>query len=253
MLQMMRVRLIVILLASLLLLACGSRFVNYGDGRYSNKSKQTQHLVRKGETLYSIAWQHGVDYRKVASWNNISRPYTIFPGQKIKLAGSHEKKSAPQTKTKVVSKHKAGTSNKNKKHTSSQSKNNKNKNTKITWRWPTKGKIISRYSSKDPGKKGLDIEGRMGQSIVAAASGEVVYSGNGLRGYGNLIIIKHNDIYFSAYAHNRNLFAKEAEKVKFGQKIADMGNSEASKPMLHFEIRRNGKPSNPLKYLPKRH
>jgi len=255
MLKMLHVRLIVILLASLLLLSCGSRFVNYGDGRYSNKSKQTQHLVRKGETLYSIAWQHGVDYRKVASWNNISRPYTIFPGQKIRLGASQGKKSAPQTKTKVVSKNKTETSRKNKNYAASQkkNKNNNSKNTKISWRWPTKGKIVSRYSSKDPGKKGLDIEGRMGQPIVAAASGEVVYSGNGLRGYGNLIIIKHNDVYFSAYAHNRNLFAKEAEKVKFGQKIADMGNSEASKPMLHFEIRRNGKPSNPLKYLPKRH
>ncbi len=248
---MMRVRLMVIVLASLLLVACSSRFVSYGDGRYSNKNKQTQHIVRKGETLYSIAWQHGVDYRKVASWNNIPRPYTIFPGQKIKLSGVPGKKSAPETKTKVVSKHRNVAASTNKNHAASQKKNN-NKNTKITWRWPTNGKIISRYSSKDPGKKGLDIEGRMGQPIVAAASGEVVYSGNGLRGYGNLIIIKHNEIYFSAYAHNRNLFVKESEKVKFGQKIADMGNSETSRPMLHFEIRRNGKPSNPLKYLPKK-
>jgi len=253
MLPAMRVRLIVIVLASLLLAACGSRFVNYGDGRYSNKNKQTQHIVRKGETLYSIAWEHGVDYRKVASWNNISRPYTIFPGQKIKLAANQEKKSAHKTKTKVVSKQQNVMPATNKNHVSSQKKNNNKKNIKIKWRWPTKGKIISRYSAKDPGKKGLDIEGRIGQPIVAAASGEVVYSGNGLRGYGNLIIIKHNEIYFSAYAHNRNLFVKESEKVKFGQKIADMGDSETTKPMLHFEIRRNGKPSNPLKYLPKKY
>ncbi len=250
----MQTRLIVIVLASLLLAACSSRFVSYGDGRYSNKNKydQSQHTVRKGETLYSIAWQHGVDYRKVAGWNDISRPYTIFPGQKIKLTGIEKKKSAPETKTKVVSKHGKMSASTDKKYTASQ-KNKNNKNTKITWYWPTSGKIISRYSAKDPGKKGLDIEGRMGQPILAAASGEVVYSGNGLRGYGNLIIIKHNDIYFSAYAHNHNLFVKEAEKVKFGQKIADMGNSETSRPMLHFEIRRNGKPSNPLKYLPKKH
>jgi len=249
----MQFRLILILIMLVTLLACSSRFVSYGEGRYSNKNKQTQHLVRKGETLYSIAWEHGVDYRKVASWNNISRPYTIFPGQKIKLSNSQGKKSASQTKTKVVSKNKTATANKNTKYTAPKKENNNKKNTKIVWRWPTTGKIISQYSTKDPGKKGIDIKGRMGQPIVAAASGEVVYSGNGLRGYGNLIIIKHNEIYFSAYAHNRNLFAKEAEKVKFGQKIADMGDSEASRPMLHFEIRRNGKPSNPLKYLPKKH
>ncbi len=243
--------LILFLLATLLLNACSSRFVNFGDGRYSKKYQQAVHVVRKSETLYSIAWQHGYDYRKLAAWNNIPRPYTIYPGQKIKLAGKQEKKSAPKIKTKVVSKHRTVTLAANKKHAVSQKKNN-NKNTKITWRWPTAGKIISRYSDRDPGKKGLDIAGRTGQPVYAAASGEVVYSGNGLRGYGNLIIIKHNETYFSAYAHNRDIFVKESEKVKFGQKIADMGNSEASRPMLHFEIRRNGKPSNPLKYLPKK-
>ncbi len=243
----MRVRLIVALLAALLA-GCSSRLVNYGDGLYSKKYQQTTHVVRKGETLYSIAWQHRVDYRRVAAWNNIPRPYTIFPGQKIKLTGKQEKKSAPKRKTKVVSKHRTVAKNTNNNHVALPKI--KNKNTKIKWRWPTNGKIIGRYSDKDPGKKGLDIEGQMGQPIYAAASGEVVYSGNGLRGYGNLIIIKHNDIYFSAYAHNRNLFVKEAEKVKLGQKIADMGNSETSRPMLHFEVRRDGKPSNPLRYLP---
>ncbi len=243
----MRVRLIVFLLAALLLVACSSPFVSYGNGLYSKKYRQTTHTVRRGETLYSIAWQHGVDYRKLAIWNGIPRPYTIFPGEKIRLAGKWEKKSAPKTKTKVVSKHRTVTRSTNKKYAALQ-KNRKN--TKITWRWPTDGKIISRFSNKNPGNKGLNIAGRMGQPVYAAASGEVVYSGNGLRGYGNLIIIKHNDIYFSAYAHNRNLFVKEAEKVKLGQKIAAMGNSEASRPMLHFEIRRDGKPSNPLRYLP---
>ncbi|NOZ37576.1 MAG: peptidoglycan DD-metalloendopeptidase family protein [Gammaproteobacteria bacterium] len=245
----MQVRLIVFVLAALLLAACSSRFVSYGNGRYSKKYQQAIHVVRKGETLYSIAWQHSVDYRKVAAWNHIFRPYTIFPGQRIKLVANQEKKYAPKTKTKVVSKHQTVTRSRHKYPIALQKKN-KNKHTKIKWRWPTDGTIISRYSDKDPGKKGLDIKGRMGQPIYAAASGEVVYSGNGLRGYGNLIIIKHNDVYFSAYAHNRNLFVKEAEKVKLGQKIADMGNSEASRPMLHFEIRRNGKPSNPLRYLP---
>ncbi len=245
----MHVRLIVFVLAALLLTACSSPFVNYGDGLYSKKHQQTIHVVRKGETLYSIAWQHNVDYRRVAAWNNIFRPYTIFPGQKIELPGKQEKISAPETKTKIVSKHRTVTRIAHRKHVEVRQKN-KPQNTTIKWRWPTKGRIISRYSDKDPGKKGLNIGGRIGQPIYAAANGEVVYSGNGLRGYGNLIIIKHNDIYFSAYAHNRNLFVKEGEKVKLGQKIADMGNSEASRPMLHFEIRRNGKPSNPLRYLP---
>jgi lipoprotein NlpD len=199
--------------------------------------------VRKGDTLYSIAWQAGHDYRKVARWNNIRWPYRIHPGQRISLKAKTKTKHKAAQKQKITQR-KAPSKYKKKPYSAP-------KNGVVKWAWPTRGKIIGYFSAKEPGKKGVDIAGRIGQSIKAAASGRVVYSGNGLRGYGNLVIIKHNETYFSAYAHNRKIFVKENQKVKLGQKIADMGNTGANNVMLHFEIRRNGRPINPLKYLPK--
>jgi lipoprotein NlpD len=216
----------------------------------NNVKKQAEnpkkyHIVEKGETLYSIAWQYGYDVREVAIWNRIQAPYTIYPQQKIRLVKTHyTKPQKPVSKRVITSKITPKSHVKN---------SNKSKTTrKISWQWPTKGKIIGKYSARDAGKKGLDIAGRKGQRIYAAAGGEVVYSGSGLRGYGKLIIIKHNDTYFSAYAHSNRLFVKEKQKVQKGQHIADMGSSEAQRVMLHFEVRRNGKPVDPLRYLPKR-
>ena len=119
------------------------------------------------------------------------------------------------------------------------------------WSWPAKGRLLSTFSHNDAGRKGVDISGRLGQPVQAAAAGKVVYSGNGLRGYGNLIIVKHNEEFFSAYAHNKKNLVKENQIVKARQKIADMGKSGTNKVKLHFEIRRDGKPVNPLSYLPK--
>ena len=225
-------------------------------GHLASRAKYAYHLVGKGDTLYSIAWQAGHDYRKVARWNNIRWPYRIHPGQRIYLTSSYYydnkrivktkpyAKSLPYTKSKPLASNK--TPEKVKKKTTRTAHSGP-----ITWRWPAKGKVISYFSAKEPGKNGLDIVGRSGQPIKAAANGRVVYSGNGLRGYGNLVIIKHNETYFSAYAHNRRIYVKENQKVKLGEKIADMGSTGASKVMLHFEIRKNGRPINPLKYLPK--
>ncbi|MDH5571684.1 MAG: peptidoglycan DD-metalloendopeptidase family protein [Gammaproteobacteria bacterium] len=244
-----------LLMAVVLQAGCSSsRFVAYGDGRYSNANNNKVHVVQKGETLYSIAWQYGQDYRQLADWNDIPVPYTIFPEQKIKLDLQQKKITVAgaqiPARSKKIKTVKDRTNNKNPVAPDAEPQQS-HKNTKIQWFWPTKGTIISRYSASDPGKKGLDIAGKSGQAINAAASGVVVYSGNGLRGYGNLIIIKHDDTYFSAYAHNQKILVKEAEKVKFGQRIADMGSTDTDKPMLHFEIRRNGKPSNPMNYLPR--
>ncbi|MHB9119788.1 MAG: peptidoglycan DD-metalloendopeptidase family protein [Burkholderiales bacterium] len=118
----------------------------------------------------------------------------------------------------------------------------------VAWIWPTSGKTLAGFS--EGGNKGLDIGGKAGQPVLASADGKVVYSGSGLRGYGNLIIIKHNNIFLTAYAHNSKLLVKEGQLVKQGQKIAEMGSSDSSQVMLHFEIRRLGKPADPLKYLP---
>ncbi|WP_375322819.1 peptidoglycan DD-metalloendopeptidase family protein [Aliivibrio logei] len=119
-----------------------------------------------------------------------------------------------------------------------------------SWLWPTKGRIIAKFSTGDQGNKGIDIAGQRGQDIISTAKGTVVYAGNALRGYGNLIIIKHNDDYLSAYAHNESLFVKEGQNITAGQKIASMGSSSTSSVRLHFEIRFRGKSVNPQRYLP---
>ena len=119
-----------------------------------------------------------------------------------------------------------------------------------SWLWPTKGRIIAKFSTGEQGNKGIDIAGQRGQDIISTAKGTVVYAGNALRGYGNLIIIKHNDDYLSAYAHNESLFVKEGQSVSAGQKIASMGSSSTSSVRLHFEIRFRGKSVNPQRYLP---
>jgi len=255
----------VILVVLLLLQGCmaGNR---YTYGYYTGKTSPSVpvvtgspphsgnvHIVVKGETLYSIAFAYGEDVRTVAAWNHIRPPYTIYPNQLIHLTPPPV---APTPRVRTVAKRAIPTTANIPTKTYSSSLNStKSKainSQKISWQWPTKGKIISAYSAKDAGKKGLDIAGRSGQPIYAAAGGLVVYSGSGLRGYGQLIIIKHNDTYFSAYAHNRRLLVKEDQKVNKGQHIADMGSTESDRPLLHFEVRRDGKPVNPLRYLPKR-
>jgi len=212
-------------------------------------TKRSYHIVAKGETLYSIAWQYGYDVRQVARWNRIRAPYTIYPQQKLSL------KPTPSTAAIKPTKPRASKQVRSNKPDTKRAKDSRAGSTytkKISWQWPTKGKIIGKYVARDSGKKGLDIAGKKGQRIYAAANGVIVYSGNGLRGYGKLIIIKHNDTYFSAYAHNNRLFVKEGKKVNKGQHIADMGSSGAQRVMLHFEVRRNGKPVDPLRYLPRR-
>jgi lipoprotein NlpD len=122
----------------------------------------------------------------------------------------------------------------------------------LRWHWPTHGHVIETFSSKSSTRKGIDIAGRLGQGVKAASAGRVVYSGSGLRGYGKLIIVKHNEQYLSAYAHNRKLLVKQGDTVKLGQRIAEMGRSGTDRVKLHFEIRREGNPVNPMRYLPKR-
>lgn len=208
----------------------------------------THHKVKAGETLYSIAFEYGRDHRDVARWNKIRKPYTIFPRQKLRIIPiSSDRKSnkrTPKTSTR--------TTQRVIENSIPGKKIDYISSSKLKWQWPTKGKVISTFSLRDPGRRGIDIVGRKGQPVRAVAAGWVVYKGNGLRGYGNLIIIKHNETYFSAYAHTENVVVNEKEKVKLGQRIADMGNTSSEKTKLHFEIRRNGKPINPIRVLPKR-
>ena len=204
--------------------------------------------VRKGDTLFSISFAHGRSHQAVAKLNNIRPPYTIYPGQRIKIRGKPVKRTASK---KSSSRKKPATGNTSRKKTAPKT-GSTTRQSRVKWSWPANGKIIRGYSSRAPRKKGIGISGKRGQSIKAAASGKIVYSGDGLLGYGNLIIVKHNETYLSAYAHTQKVFVKEGQTVKGGQKVASMGENENGKPMLHFEIRRHGKPVNPVSYLPRR-
>lgn len=231
--------------------------------------EQPIRTVVHGDTLYSIAWETGQDYRELAKWNRISPPYTIKPGQTLHVLPPTEKTQAP-AKQIATSK---DASRINTKSSNSSSKSGKtivsasrpktktssgtvpayasSKTPAGSWAWPADGQLLKRYSDSSSGK-GLDIGGKRGQPIRAAAGGRIVYQGSGLRGYGQLIIIKHNDEFLSAYAHNDKIYVKEGDVVKRGQKIADMGKTGTDRVKLHFEIRRQGVPTDPLKYLPKR-
>jgi len=218
----------------------------------SSHRNHTYHYVTKGDTLYSIAWQYGYDAREIARWNKVRWPYTIYPKQKLRVKPPAKNKKSAKTPSKRSHKPKTTASKKTSSSSSKKASTSKQKWSKLSWQWPTSGKVIGTFSARDRGKKGLDIAGKKGQPVYSASGGQVVYSGSGLRGYGKLVIIKHNDTFFSAYAHNHRIYVKEQQKVKKGQHIADMGSSEAQRVMLHFEVRRNGKPVDPMRYLPKR-
>lgn len=219
------------------------------------------HVVSRGDTLYAIAWRYRLDYRKVARWNNIGPPYTIYPGDKIRLRPPE--RSAPSapvarrsTKPSPPLPSRSDASGKSAdKPSAQQSRQSKSRPSVATggpieWAWPTQGNLIN--ASTPTAEKGITISGQPGQTVQAAAPGQVVYSGSGLIGYGKLIIIKHNETYLSAYAHNDELLVKEGDSVSGGQKISTMGADTSGRAALHFEIRRDGQPIDPLQQLPQR-
>ena len=230
----------------------------------SDNKKSSHHIVVSGDTLYSISWNYNLDYKAVARWNAIKAPYVFYPGQSLRLI-AHTRKEEAQKKA-VVKKtvppdkkdkgkktvvKKSETVKKGTKRGETEKREPVKSARKINWQWPTTGKLVK--SSSPISKKGLDIAGKKGQLIKASASGNVVYSGSGLLGYGRLIIIKHNETYLSAYAHNSVLMVKEGDSVSSGQQIARMGQDGNGQVLLHFEIRKNGNPVDPATYLPKNH
>ncbi|MCY7294286.1 peptidoglycan DD-metalloendopeptidase family protein [Alteromonas sp. a30] len=218
------------------------------------------YIVKKDDTLYSIAFSAGRDFREIAQINGISKPYSIYPGQKITLIPSNnrQQKNTPNFRTKTTKNKPIQTVDRKKKKAYGKyvKRNAAQKKSSFPseisqWTWPSKGKIINKFSLAAEGNKGLDIAGSKGDPVKAAADGKVVYTGNALRGYGNLVIIKHSESYLSAYAHNDTIIVKEQQWVKAGQRVAHMGNSGTDQTMLHFEIRYKGKSVDPLRYLPK--
>jgi lipoprotein NlpD len=240
------------------------------------------YTVRQGDTLFSIAKVHGLDYRELAAWNNID-PASIKTGQQLRLTPPDGVATAPMRpvpsgvetrpldggapsadpnmKTQPLAQRVPYSDEAYARMAKVQPKPEVKAETKpeikpdtprgdgeVDWGWPTTGKVIANFN--DGTNKGVVIAGKMGQPVQASAAGRVIFSGTGIRGLGKLVVIRHNSNYLSVYAHNNALLVKEGQNVGKGQKIAEMGNSDADQVKLHFEIRRQGKPVDPLKLLP---
>ncbi|QJR80414.1 peptidoglycan DD-metalloendopeptidase family protein [Alteromonas pelagimontana] len=236
------------------------------------------YTVKSGDTLFAIAWYTGNDYRDIARYNNLRAPYSIYPGQTLRVVAPRTAKSpsssaikgrsgptSTKKSTSVVdpqNKQAYGESENNVNNQRVKAVENSAKNvakqspssfpaTVQQWVWPAKGKLVGTFSKVESGSKGIEISAPHGTRVNASAAGKVVYSGNALRGYGNLIIIKHTDSFLSAYAHNDTNMVKEQQWVTAGQQIATMGKSGTDSVKLHFEVRYRGKSLDPLRYLPK--
>ena len=230
------------------------------------------YTVQRGDTLYSIAMSFGVDVRELARWNGIGDAAALSVGQALRvtapagaatvtpvapsgtaevrplpLPGSEAPAPAPAAPAPSTSPPPAVEGPAAAKP---EAPRPAPADSTLQWQWPAPGKVIENFD--ETRSKGIDIGGNDGDPVAAAADGEVVYVGSALRGYGNLVIVKHNDDFISAYAHNRQVLVKQGQPVKRGQRIAEFGKSDADRVKLHFEIRRQGKPVDPLRYLPAR-
>ncbi|WP_236074870.1 peptidoglycan DD-metalloendopeptidase family protein [Teredinibacter purpureus] len=253
---------ITVSMLGLLVSACssgGSR-ANVTDLISPEDQRLKFHIVAKGETLYSIAWRYNLDYKVLARMNGVGSSYKIYPGQTISLlVGASNVASNPavppapkpaRPSTKPVSSSPVIRSIKTPPVAPKDTKKTPSKNPE-KWQWPSQGKIIATFSSNGGLNKGIDIKGKLGEPVYSSAAGIVVYSGSGLRGYGKLLIVKHSDKYLSAYAHNHRLLVKDGDQVTTGEKIAEMGSTGTDGVKLHFEIRYDGNPVDPLRFLPR--
>lgn len=241
-----------------LISGCTSRPYVPLEDRYRAGAPVTQgvHTVRKGDTLFAIAWRYHRDYKDLARVNGIKWPYRIYPGQKIRLSiptktvtKTNKKQTSIPASSQVQRYKKAAN---DAKAIQEKVANQRDKRVDIAWSWPARGSVLNHFSSRGKVNKGISIAGKRGDPVFAAASGKVVYSGDGFVGYRNLIVIRHSKTFLSAYAHNNRLLVKEGQQVKAGEKIAEIGSTGATRDQLYFEIRSNGKPVDPMRYLPKR-
>jgi lipoprotein NlpD len=236
-----------------------------------NAGKPGYYSVKSGDTLIRIGMDNGQSWRDIARWNNIENPNLIETGQVLRVTPPEEtgvvvrpvsstnvvtspapantaSAPAPASNTASVRPPASAANPPNASTPSNNLANTDSAEETVSFQWPTRGNVLAGFDEVK--NKGIDIAGKAGDPVLAAADGKVVYAGSGLRGYGNLVILKHNNTYLTAYAHNQSLLVKEDQAIKRGQKIAEMGNSDADQVKLHFEIRRQGKPVDPAKYLP---
>lgn len=218
-------------------------------------------VVQRGDTLYSIARRNNVAVADMARWNGLAPPYTIYPGQRLTLGQVSGGRTAASGTSTASSASRTGTRSTTASTTPATTASTGAAaprpgaapvSSGIRWQWPAQGAVITTYVEGNATRQGIDIGGSAGQAVNAAADGVVVYSGAGLVGYGELIIVKHNEQWLSAYGHNRKRLVAEGQRVKAGQQIAEMGRTGTDRDKLHFEIRYNGKPVDPLLYLPKK-
>jgi lipoprotein NlpD len=238
-----------------------------------NAGKPGFYSVKSGDTLIRIGMDNGQSWRDIARWNNIENPNLIETGQVLRVTPPEEtgvvvrpvsstnvvtspapantaSAPAPASNTASVRPPASAVNPPNASTPANNLANSDSAEDTVSFQWPTRGNVLAGFDEVK--NKGIDIAGNAGEPVLASADGRVVYAGAGLRGYGNLVILKHNNTYLTAYAHNQNLLVKEDQSVRRGQKIAEMGNSDADRVKLHFEIRRQGKPVDPIKYLPAR-
>jgi len=234
----MRWKIIVCLLMSLLLTACSSKNTS-NEGTFNG----SVYTVKRGDTLYKISRMTGTSVGELAKMNSLPPPYKLLVGQRLRTKGT-----AKRSSTKNVATAKNNTPAR-KPAPAALPKVALPPVGSRCWLWPTKGKVVDAYSYSDGGNKGIDIAGSRGQPVYASGPGSVVYAGNQLRGYGNLVMIKHNEDYITAYAHNDTILVSTGQKVKAGQKIATMGSSGASSVLLHFQLRYRAKAIDPQRYL----
>ncbi len=236
-----------------------------------NAGKPGYYSVKSGDTLIRIGMDNGQSWRDIARWNNIENPNLIETGQVLRVTPPEEtgvvvrpvsstnvvtspapantaSAPAPASNTASVRPPASAANPPNASTPANNLANSDSAEDTVSFQWPTRGNVLAGFDEVK--NKGIDIAGKAGDPVLAAADGKVVYAGSGLRGYGNLVILKHNNTYLTAYAHNQSLLVKEDQAIKRGQKIAEMGNSDADQVKLHFEIRRQGKPVDPAKYLP---
>lgn len=308
----LQIRLGASLLLAALLTACSNTVPAPVERRLVPQERaldQRVHEVRRGETLYSIAFAYGLDFRELARWNGIGRDYKILVGQKLALepknaktqsvsrqnsdenvkitatspppraveqpsitpkrnsdaadaAKAHKKfpessanKDSGVSSTTVVADNNVAQTESTENSATKNANDTAlavNVNQPLSWQWPGTGRMLGSFSAAPTGLKGVNIAGKTGEPVRAAATGQVVYAGSGLRGYGQMVIIKHNEEFLSAYAHASRLHVQENDVVKAGQVIADIGSSGTDREQLHFQIRYQGQPVDPLKFLPKR-
>ena len=254
----------------LLLSACSaSQYAPVQDLGYStaqivsaNRVQNTplSYQVKPGDTMFAIAWRFGWDYKKLAKANAINSPYTIYVGQVIYFNEINDNSAikAPVEKGAVKKPVVIAKETPKKQPSSASKKVDKSpilkayKGSKsVNWSWPLRGKLIQVFANKAGASNGIDLSSSLGKPVKAASSGIIVYSGSGIQGYGKLVVVKHNDTFLSAYAYNSRILVEEGAIVSAGQVIAEVGKGPQLDPRLHFEIRKNGKPVNPLRYLPK--